>query len=700
MSDFVIKRRRSRYTGPVDPCLGYYAGSDHKHEEQFVPSSVPSEIELELELNSSEYPNANMDLAEDQKSQQEEETSSIIDADWSVLASYKSSTTRQHRGHFGRASHDPEPLTSDYLTVDGFLRQTAKINPKNIVKYGERNKVSSDGRKGRRRRYCTLRRVQDSSDSPSSRVKIIHLGKHEPDRPRSNGQSDDAPADGSSSDFHRYSPSIGFASPPLPSPAPNSYHAKSTNRHRKRMWKKRKPLRVRLYEAAVSTHVDPEAAFAQAPDDPETHHRLPLRLFPEPSTHTDNVGATPPRKKMLNWALIDPRKSRAIEDAQFSAILRPRIETGLKVWSAALSNTLDRLPIDSWRWDTKSKVHARADSPAAKKRNNATASVHTTGPEPPPRPTCVPLTFVPLDEGELLGRKDIRNRRLKAQRQPKKRAASPSGLRMVPIEALEPKIRRPPDEQQALNLQPVQLSLAGKATDSAENAPTLSELQQNIDLLVPGNNSPLNPSSRCSYGCDESEPRSITSATTQPNAVSTKRKAPPVSQSIGLLRSSKKRKTFSGPEADAMSTPRSIPTTSRPNTKTESKPLKPLVTYMDQFLENLRNVSMNIDSGAPQSSNKLAGRPSSRRRQDSVRVRISGATTSIGSSTAVFRPDNDSGDTNKDQVQYSLFTEKTSENLDPEPSGSCTNLEIAGPDLSTLFERELDYHVLLSSPSC
>jgi hypothetical protein len=183
---------------------------------------------------------------------------------------------------------------------------------------------------------------------------------------------------------------------------------KPTNRRGKRTRKKRKPLRVRLYEAAISTHVEPEAAFAQAPDDPETHHRLPLRFLPVPTT-TIGIETTPPRKKASHWSLIDPRRSRAIEDARFPAILRPRIETGLG--SVGLSNTFDYLPFDSWRWDTRPEMHSRAVTSAAKKRNQAIAGAQNADPKEHARPTCAPLTFVPLAEAEPLHRKDMQHRR-------------------------------------------------------------------------------------------------------------------------------------------------------------------------------------------------------------------------------------------------------------------------------------------------
>lgn len=349
-----------------------------------------------------------MDLEEDRNLEEQEETSSIIDADWSVIASYKPSTARQDRGYPGHANYDPELLTSDHLTVDGFIRQAAKINFKNINKYGKQsNKVSSDERKGPKRRYNTLRRLQESSNSLSSRGDIPQPGEHELRQPRSNRRSCDALADGSSSQCDRYSPSIGLTSSPSPSAA-RPYHMKPTNRQRKRTRKKRQPLRVRLYEAAISTHVEPEAAFAQAPDDPEAHHRLPLRFLPEPTTPI-GIETAPPRKKAPHSSLIDPRGSRAIEDARFPAILRPRIETG--IGSAGLSNTLDYHPIDSWCWDKRPEVHSRAVTSAMKKRTQANAGAQNADPNEHPRSTCAPLTFVPLAEAEPLRRKDMQHRR-------------------------------------------------------------------------------------------------------------------------------------------------------------------------------------------------------------------------------------------------------------------------------------------------
>lgn len=234
-------------------------------------------------------------------------------------------------------------------------------------------------------------------------------------------------------------------------------------------------------------------------------------------------------------------------------------------------------------------------------------------------------------------------RRSKAAKPPKKRAASPSGLKMVPIEVFAPKLRESTNKyvdslkpifidpfsrclcrNRALDLQPVQL----------ESMRTPSEPQQNIPSLVLDDNSPPNPSHPLSHSHDQSEMPASADAMNSPNAYVSKRKLPPVfvSQLTGLLRLSKKRKTSYGgsgaADADATTPFKTMPMpTSRPST--ESKPLKPLAAFMDQFLENLRSISMHAESSVPQQTSKAAVRPSSRRKS-SGRARISGAVALLG----------------------------------------------------------------------
>ena len=186
----------------------------------------------------------------------------------------------------------------------------------------------------------------------------------------------------------------------------------------------------------------------------------------------------------------------------------------------------------------------------------------------------------------------------------------------------------PPDSlyrNKALNLQPMQLSLTSKATQSVEDAPVPSAPQpnQNIAPLLPSDDSTSSPKHPLSNSHDQSKLPMSSDAIQQLEACVAKREAPSVSQTNGHLHLFKKRKTSSGAQA----TPPPMPT-SRPST--ESKPLKPLVAFMGQFLENLLSVSTQcIDPGALQSSNKVAGRPSSRRKS-SARTRISGAMRFLG----------------------------------------------------------------------
>jgi hypothetical protein len=237
--------------------------------------------------------------------------------------------------------------------------------------------------------------------------------------------------------------------------------------------------------------------------------------------------------------------------------------------------------------------------------------------------------------------------RYKVPKLPKKQAVSLSGLKLVPIEAFAPKLRESIDKfvvslesilvnplsrclcrTQALDLQSVQLSWVGEADQSAESMQTPSEPQQNIPPLVLGDNSPPHPSHTLSHSHDQSEMPASANAIKEPNTRYSKRKSSALFQSTGPQRSSKKCKTSSDGSADPEVTPPPMPMpTSRPNT--ESKPLKPLVAFMDQFLENLRSVGMHAESVAPQQTGKAVGRPSSRRKS-SNRNRISGEMTLLG----------------------------------------------------------------------
>ena len=88
-----------------------------------------------------------------------------------------------------------------------------------------------------------------------------------------------------------------------------------------------KPLKERLYEAAVLTHGDPDDILVHGAGTVSelAPSRRPLRFVPDTQPELDNYQMdTKRRSRTLNF--VDPRKSTAIRTASFSSKIRPYLQ--------------------------------------------------------------------------------------------------------------------------------------------------------------------------------------------------------------------------------------------------------------------------------------------------------------------------------------------------------------------------------------
>ena len=166
----------------------------------------------------------------------------------------------------------------------------------------------------------------------------------------------------------------------------------SSKTFRKKLVKaRRKPLKERLYAAAVSTYGVPDAYYSNtcAANGVLESSRVPLHFLPGPQIHP--LGRkTLFRSKSL---LVDPRKSAAMQKARFAC--RNYI-TELRE-SGVLTNTLDVMPLSKWNLSSKNGGHIhRSSSEVLKKRKQRNLTEDTVLLET----TCPPLAFVSFQEAE------------------------------------------------------------------------------------------------------------------------------------------------------------------------------------------------------------------------------------------------------------------------------------------------------------
>lgn len=150
-----------------------------------------------------------------------------------------------------------------------------------------------------------------------------------------------------------------------------------------------RPLKERLYVAAVSTRGSPEDCYAQTDsNEAENSGRLPLRFVPISETEAERQGN--PQLKAL---FVDPRKSMVMRTASLSFRRR---QQGFAEGSV-LASTLDRLPLSKWNLSFKNGGQPRRSAPkevtVRKQRKVTEDMAHAEG-------SCPPLQFISFQEAE------------------------------------------------------------------------------------------------------------------------------------------------------------------------------------------------------------------------------------------------------------------------------------------------------------
>ena len=146
-----------------------------------------------------------------------------------------------------------------------------------------------------------------------------------------------------------------------------------------RLRKNCKPLKERLYEAAILTHGDPDDYYTRPEAAENMASNRPALLFvPYEPDSRDHAPATTHPKALT----VDPRKSMAMQTASLVCrSLRGYTDSGL------LSHTLDRIPLSKWNLTLNDGRH---DKSAPKRKESK-----TTGDIAYP-----PLSFVSFQEAE------------------------------------------------------------------------------------------------------------------------------------------------------------------------------------------------------------------------------------------------------------------------------------------------------------
>ena len=165
----------------------------------------------------------------------------------------------------------------------------------------------------------------------------------------------------------------------------------STTFQRKFFRTRRKPLKERLYAAAVSTYGVPDAYYSNtcAANGVVESSRVPLQFLPGPQIHPLGRKSFSRSKSLL----VDPRKSAAMQKARFAC--RNYI-TELRE-SGVLTNTLDVMPLSKWNLSSKNGGHVhKSASEVTNKRKQRKLTEDTVLLET----TCPPLAFISFQEAE------------------------------------------------------------------------------------------------------------------------------------------------------------------------------------------------------------------------------------------------------------------------------------------------------------
>lgn len=161
-----------------------------------------------------------------------------------------------------------------------------------------------------------------------------------------------------------------------------SNHERNSKNSRRR--KNRRPLKQRLYEAAILTHGQPDDYYTRSEADMASN-RVALLFVPD---ELDLRGRDGTEKTHTKALLVDPRKSMAMQKASLACgKLR-----GYTV-SGQLSNTLDRIPLSKWNLSSNDGQHAKS-APTKRKKAKTTGDMAIMDFDYPP------LSFVAFQEAE------------------------------------------------------------------------------------------------------------------------------------------------------------------------------------------------------------------------------------------------------------------------------------------------------------
>lgn len=282
-----------------------------------------------------------------------------VNADWATVISGPAASARDvTRLHHGAP---PRPQEAEPLTVDVFLKRSCaktytskrkRERQKRVLRTKQITKNLLSGNL-EYRDNCEDEDVDADASMSASTVQLRSRTVTRVITPASKSSSSESEVEMSSNSYE------------APSPAPST---KKQMKLQKTSKKSSRSLRKRIYEAAISTHGDPNpyfaystAAAAAAADDST---RVPMLFLPGASAPSA-AAATKLRPskyktkktKKGNWSLIDPRKCVAIRTATFSSRIRPP--------HLAFNNNTDCVsPSDGklanaskglgkWKWDTR-----------------------------------------------------------------------------------------------------------------------------------------------------------------------------------------------------------------------------------------------------------------------------------------------------------------------------------------------------------
>jgi len=316
-----VTRKRKRYA--VDPCLGYY---------MYAPSS---------DGGGESIPGACSDLADEERTAHTGITSRLaVELEYTDAArgSCKSGDNTMRENVNGSLQDGRRNRTQlqeeDVLTVEAFLQSSSKERSTKTYRHRKflKRQVNLNDRRSS---------IRSSRKDPTSCHSSTGINSEDKNGSRRKGSS------------------------------------KKT-----RLRKNPKPLKERLYEAAILTHGDPDDYYTRPEATENMASNRPALLFIpyEPASH-DRAAATTHPKALI----VDPRKSMAIQTA--SLVCR-------SVWgytdSGLLSHTLDRIPLSKWNLTLNDGRH---DKSAPKRKESRTTGDTASFAYPP-------LSFVSFQEAE------------------------------------------------------------------------------------------------------------------------------------------------------------------------------------------------------------------------------------------------------------------------------------------------------------